>query len=451
MGREEDDVASAAQLKAQLREAIDRARDWTYGIDDQILAAPELGYKEHKTAALVSKHLSELEIEHRTGLAVTGVKAVLDTGRPGPTVAVMGELDSVLVRDHPRADPQTGAAHACGHNAQIAALLGLARALVETGALRSLSGRIALMAVPAEEYVEVEYRLGLKQAGTIEFLGGKPELVRLGEFDDVDIAMMTHITPRSEDGLMSLGESMNGCVVKFVQYVGRAAHAGGAPHKGINALNAANIALSAIHAQRETFRDQDTVRVHPIITKGGDLVNVVPADVRMETFVRGKTLEAILDAERKVDRALRAGALAVGAQLRITTLPGYLPYETDQTLAEIVKDNAVDLLGADAWRDRGHNTGSTDMGDISHIMPAVHPFAGGARGTSHGADFEIVDREVAYLNPAKVMAGCLVDLLGEGASGARRVLAQAGPKMTKAEYLALMRGLDRVVEYKAEE
>ena len=306
---------------------------------------------------------------------------------------------------------------------------------------------MVILAVPAEEYVEVEYRLGLKREGKIEFLGGKPELVRLGELDDVDMAMMFHTTSRIEEGKAGLATSFNGCLVKFVEYGGRAAHAGGAPDKGINALNAAMLALSAIHAQRETFRDQDGVRVHPIITKGGELVNVVPADVRMETFVRGRTLESILDAEKKVNRALRAGALAVGAKVRITTLPGYLPYEGDPLLGTLIKQNAIEVVGQEGWRDLGHQTGSTDMGDLSQLMPAVHPYAGGASGNGHGADFTIVDRDAAYVNPAKMMAMTVIDLLAGEAAMASRVLAETPRKMSKDEYLALARQMDSVMEY----
>ena len=112
--------------------------------------------------------------------------------------------------------------------------------------------------------------------------------------------------------MIGMGGTNNGLVAKRIQFLGRGAHAGGAPHLGINALNAASLAMAAINANRETFRDDDTVRVHPIITKGGEAVSAVPADVRMETFVRGKTLEAITDANIKVDRALKAGAMAVG-------------------------------------------------------------------------------------------------------------------------------------------
>ena len=138
-------------------------------------------------------------------------------------------------------------------------------------------------------------------------------IIRLGHLDDVDMAMMCHTTSNPEEGQICMSGTNNGIVAKRIQFLGRGAHAGGAPHLGINALNAASLALMAIHSNRETFRDEDTIRVHPIITKGGEAVSAVPADVRMETFVRGKTLEAVLEANRKVDRALKAGAMAVGA------------------------------------------------------------------------------------------------------------------------------------------
>src|SRR5262249_57082309 len=119
--------------------------------------------------------------------------------------------------------------------------------------------------------------------------------------------------------------SNNGCVVKTVRYIGRASHAGGAPHLGVNALYAANIGLAAINAIRETFRDEDSIRVHPIITHGGNQVNVIPGEVRLETYVRGKTVGAILAANTSVDRALRAGALALGAEGEVERRPASLP------------------------------------------------------------------------------------------------------------------------------
>src|SRR5205814_9002290 len=110
-------------------------------------------------------------------------------------------------------------------------------------------------------------------------------------------------------------------LVRQIRFMGRASHAGGAPQSGINALSAAMIALNAIHSQRQTFHDADTIRIHPIITKGGDAVSVVPAEVTMETFVLGGSLEAIVDVNMKVDRCLWAGAMAMGAEVELNTIP----------------------------------------------------------------------------------------------------------------------------------
>jgi metal-dependent amidase/aminoacylase/carboxypeptidase family protein len=210
------------------------------------------------------------------------------------------------------------------------------------------------------------------------------------------------------------------------------------------------IALSAIHTQRETFRERDTIRVHPIITKGGEAVNIIPSDVRMETFVRGKTLEAIRSANEKVDRCLRAGALAVGGRVRITSLPGYSPMKNDPGLQEVYLANAVSLLGEeDAGQTDGHMAGSTDMGDVSQIIPAIHPYAGGASGISHGNDFLVHDYELAVIIPAKAMAMTVIDLLAEGAVKGKEILAKSKPPLTKAEYLALMDGLLEEEEYES--
>jgi len=432
------------ELKQRVLEAIDRRAEEIVAIGERIRSHPELGFKEVRTARLAEETLARLGLGPRAGLALTGVRADLPGKRgAGPTFALLGELDALVVAGHPEADPVTGAAHACGHNAQVAGLLGSAMGLVDAGASDHLAGRVVFFAVPAEEYGDIAWRVAEARAGKLEFLGGKPELLRLGHFDDVDLAMMIHTTSRPEDGRAGVAQSNNGCIVKTVRYIGRASHAGGAPHMGVNALYAANIALMAINAIRETFRDEDTIRVHPIITHGGSQVNVIPADVRIETYVRGKTVEAILDAAGKVDRALRAGALALGARVEIETLPGYLPMLCDPTLALHFERNATRLVGEENYRQIGHRTGSTDMGDLSQVMPVLHPYMGGARGTGHAADYAIVDRDLAYLGPARALALMVVDLLWDGAAGAREVLARARPAMTRQRYLALQRGMAR--------
>jgi len=223
---------------------------------------------------------------------------------------------------------------------------------------------------------------------------GKPELVAKGHFDDVDMAMMIHTGSRDGAGSRAfIAKSSNGALVKRIRFVGRAAHAGSLPQLGVNALNAAMIAMNAISAQRETFWEKDTIRIHPIITKGGDAVSVVPAEVTMETFVRGGSLEAIVDANKKVDRCLCAGAMAMGAEVEIHTIPGYLPQRNDERLGQIFGANVEAIFGPGQFHIGGHRTGSTDMGDLAHLMPVIHPYIVAAEGKAHGADWRINEPE----------------------------------------------------------
>ncbi len=434
-------------LKARAQAAIDDRSDWLVDIAKTILANPEPGFHEVKTSRFVSDKLDELGIAHESDIALTGLKGYLRGKRPGPTVAVIGELDSLRVLEHPHADPETGAAHACGHHCQIGMMLGAAVGLMIPDVLGELSGNVALIAVPAEEFIDVEYRWNLHKAGRLGLMAGKQEFIRLGAFDDVDMAMMVHTSASPEDKKFAVGGTSNGHVVKYVRFIGKPAHAGGAPHLGVNALQAAMLALNALNTQRETLRNEDTIRLHGILTRGGASVNSIPADVRYEGRVRGRNAEVITDANMKMDRCLRAGALAMGAKVEIVTIPGYLPMINDQTMAGLFKQNAAALVGEaniathPANLNRG---GSTDMGDLSQIMPVIHPYTGAATGTGHGTDYLIQDYEQAVIAPAKAMAMTVIDLLYGDAERAKEVLARSSPPMTKHQYLSLQNS--RLVE-----
>ena len=430
------------ELKHVVWREIEQRAETVVRLGETIRRHPELGFKETKTAALVADTLTGLGLQPKTGLAMTGVKAVAAGAKGGgPSFAVIGELDALGVAGHPEADPVTGAAHACGHNAQVAGMLGAALGLHAAKAFDHLSGRVVFFAVPAEEGGDLEWRTRQVREGNLELLGGKCELLRLGHFDDVDLAMMIHTTSRAEDGKACLPASNNGRFGKTARFIGKAAHAGGAPHLGVNALYAAHIGLAAINALRETFRDDDAIRVHPILTHGGSQVNVIPGEARLESYVRGRTIEGIRDASAKVDRALKAGALALGATVEIDTWPGYLPLECDATMAELFRASANVLVGE--CRSAGHRAGCTDMGDVSQIMPVLHPYMGGASGTGHAADYRVTDPALAYVAPAKALAAMVVDLLWADAAGAREVLARAKPRMTRESYLAFQRSVKR--------
>ncbi len=427
------------QLKTNACLSIDERRDEIISIGETILRNPETGFREFNTERLVSDTFSSLGLKPESGLAITGVKATLESKTNGPTIAVIGELDSLCIPDHPFADPVTGAAHACGHNAQIAGMIGAAIGLIDGKIANSLSGNISFIAVPAEEMIEVGYRMGLRDQGKIEFLTGKAEFIRKGYFDDINMALMCHT--KNDQIASHVADSSNGAIIKKIRFLGKAAHAGSIPQVGINALNAANLAMTAIALQRETFYDEDTIRIHPIITKGGDSVSAVPAEVIIETFVRGKTLEGIIDANAKVDMAVKGAAMAIGATVDIETTPGYLPQTNNLAMSELWGENVRSIYGDDQFFIGEHRTGSTDMGDLGHIMPVTHPYIFGATGVGHGNDYLLNDKDAVYINMAKLLTMTVIDLLGDNAQRGTAILRDQRPKMTKDQYLEFNRDL----------
>jgi metal-dependent amidase/aminoacylase/carboxypeptidase family protein len=207
-------------------------------------------------------------------------------------------------------------------------------------------------------------------------------------------------------------------------------------------LNAASFALQAIHNNREAFRGEDTVRVHGIMTKGGEAVSAVPAEVKLEWRVRSSTPQVVVKNSQVVDRCFKSGALAVGAQVEITTIPGYLPMRNDSLLQDVFRRNAAEVVGEKATmimpagRNRG---GSTDMGDLSQLIPAIHPYTGGATGPGHSKSYVITDYETAVINPAKIMAMSVIDLLSDGARQAKEVKSAYKAGMSRNAYLRFQR------------
>ena len=414
---------------------VEKNRELILAANKYIWENPETGYREWKTHAYLEEEFAKLGYELTLAGDIPGFTAEADTGRPGPTVAVFGEMDGLIVRSHPDADPKTGAVHACGHNAQCAALLGIAAALKEPGALDEMCGKIRLVAVPAEELIELEYRNELRKNGTITYFGGKPEFMRRGLLDGVDMAFMIHTTT-SAANTGSVSGGANGMIGKSVCYQGFSSHAA-SPSKGINAMYAANLGLNAINALRETFKDSDHIRVHPIITHGGDSVNAIPDTVKLESYVRGASMDAIMAVNKKINRAIAATAAAMGAKVQITDFPGYWVRKYDVTMMETMRDAMEQVLDEVKYKPDNWGTGCSDIGDVGAVMPTVHPFVGGATGTGHGDNYYIADPESACVKSAAVQLVFLAMLLKDGAAKAKKVIAEYTPQFASMkEYFA---------------
>jgi len=423
-------------LKTKAVMAIESRKDELISIGRELYAIPETGFKEYKTSSYVNKILVSLGLDVQEGLALTGLKAVAKGKEHQFNVAVMGELDSLLMPQHPHAYPSSGAAHACGHHAQLTCLIGVAFGLVGTEIISQLDGDLTLLAVPAEELIELSFRTGLISESKIQFFGGKQEFIRLGIFDDIDAVLCSHITA-SVGPYFDYSKSYNGVLYKTVRFIGKSSHAALSPHLGVNALHAAICAINNINLIRDTLEEKDKIRIHYIITKGGDSLNIIPDDVRMELGIRAITIQAMIEANKKVNRALRMGAEAVGAEVEIEDQGVYLPLHQDRPLSLVYAENARRIAGNENVIDlEGEVRGSsTDAGDLASIRPTIHPNFGGACGSPHTNEFDICDEYLAYVQPAKVAAMTVIDLLFDGAAEGKRIKESFIPMFVgKEEY-----------------
>ncbi len=412
------------QLLKELAAIVETGRERMFAAEREIWAHPETGFREWRTSAYMQAQFEELGYKPVSAGNIPGFYCDLDTGRPGPLIALLGELDALLCPAHPESDPETGAVHACGHHAQCASLLGAAAALKNPLILSQLSGTIRFMAVPAEELIEIEYREELRKKGIIHYFGGKVEFLYRGYFDGVVAAVMLHTG--GGKGKFSLSPGCNGCILKKIEFRGKAAHAGAAPHAGVNALYAANLAINAINAIRETFKDEDHIRVHPIFTTKPGAVNVIPDRATLESFVRGATPQAIEGANKRVNRAMAGAALSMGAKLTLSDRPGYMPVYNDMNLYSVAKAVMTALAGSENVKeDTVPGKGSTDMGDISCVIPALHPTGSGSKGIGHGDNYTIDDPESACILAAKFLTGTAAALLADKAAEAIRIKAES--------------------------
>ncbi|MEK4652107.1 M20 family metallopeptidase [Niallia sp. FSL W8-0954] len=302
---------------------------------------PELGHEEFKACEILTDTLKQHGFNVEIGICdlPTAFKATFDSGNDGPVIGYMAEYDAL---------PELG--HACGHNLigtmGIAAGIGLSKVLSETG------GKVIVYGTPAEETK-----------------GGKVTMAEAGIFEELDVAMMVHPL----DNYMTSGDSLAMDAIQF-EFFGKAAHAAASPHLGINALDAVLQTFNSINALRQHIKSD--ARIHGVITEGGKAANIVPDYAVAQFYVRAGKREEVNKLVEKVKQCAEGAALQTGATVKSSFYEfSYDDMITNQTLSDLFTKQLVDLgVDASEIQEQRDGSGSLDMGNVSQVVPSIHPY-----------------------------------------------------------------------------
>lgn len=328
------DAACARRVREEQQAWRDRLVRLSRGLHDD----PELSFAEHRSVEKITALLREagFAVEPGPSDVPTAFSAVLGTG--DLTVGICAEYDAL-----------PGIGHACGHNIIAAAAVGAAIGLAPVA--EELGIRVKLIGTPAEEHG-----------------GGKVLLLERGVFDDVAVAMMVH--PAQQD--VHPAEFSSQAVSRFaVTYTGRASHAAAAPHLGVNAADAAVVAQVAVGLLRQQVPAE--CRIGLFVREGGTATNIIPEHSVVDCEVRSADLESLSELKERVLACFRAGAEATGATMAVEpTEPDYAELRQDPAMAELFARH-LESLGRDVQANRTMRGGSTDMGNVSQVVPSIHP------------------------------------------------------------------------------
>ena len=414
-----------------MKDLLDENREELFALGDRLFRSPELGYKEFKTKKILTDYFEShgLKVEDlgfRTAFRVS-------IGSGAPHIGLIAELDAIPTLGHPFENKTDHAAHSCGHSTQCAIM---AYTLVHLK-YRIGEGTVTLYFTPGEEFTDVPFRKQLIRNGEISYIGGKVNLLTGGCFDREDLFIHLHTMGQSEYHF-SLNSTLAGFVYKEITFHGRASHAAVAPHNGINALNAFVLFDNALNLLRETFREEDFMRIHGILREGGQTVNSIPERTVYECYVRSLNQDALKDTAARVDNAARHCARALGASASIRTTPGYLPMHQSKAINDVIRKHMLKFCKPGEIHENEISMAAGDIGDLSLFKPTVQFGYSGFGGNCHGKDLCILDKDRAYLEPSKIVYDTVVDLL-EDPVQVKRIKKEFKPSMTMEEYLAYLK------------
>ncbi len=324
-----------------VQESVDTQRNALIELSHRIHAHPELGFEEVHACAWLSEALSNAGFTVETGICDLPTAFIARAGSGPLHITICAEYDCL-----------PGIGHACGHN--VIAAMAVGAGIAASRVADDVGVTISVLGTPAEEVGDA---------------GGKILLLERGAFEGCHAAMMVHPAPHDSLLPKAIAASMF-----EVHYTGKAAHAAAYPERGINAADALTIAQTAVGLLRQHIRHTD--RIHGIVTKGGDAPNIIPAQTSAKYMVRGQTIEELEALRPRVYRCFEAGALATGATLDI--VGGSKPYAElshDLDIAAIYRRNA-EALGRSFPDPTTEGAGSTDMGNVSQVIPSIHPRIG---------------------------------------------------------------------------
>jgi len=375
------------KLKLEVRQGVESSEQKLIQLSLKIHDNPELGFKEEKAAAWLTSYLEDEGFHVERGLAGLPTAFQATYGQESPRIALLAEYDAL---------PKLG--HACGHN--IIGVSAVGAGVAAKHAVDQLGGTIVVMGTPGEEV-----------------LGGKIDLVKTGAFKEVDVAMIVHPDTRN----MPTEEAL-ACSTLEVEFFGRAAHAAGQPHKGINALDAMVLAFTSINSLRQHIRGD--ARIHGIITDGGEAPNIVPAHSAATLLVRALDEDYLAELKDRVLNCFTGASMASGARLEYRWKNRtYAPMKNNMTLAGLFRQN-LESLGRNVEDfDRRSGLGSTDMGNVSQVVPSIHPTIAIAprEVLLHSPEFAAATLSEAgqsgLLDAAKAMAMTVIDILQPGMIG----------------------------------
>jgi amidohydrolase len=328
--------------KARVTQAVDRLADDLERISHQIHASPELAFKEEKAAAWLTEFLERrgAQVERGVGGLPTAFRATIPGRGPGPTIAIMAEYDAL---------PNIG--HACGHNVIATAGAGAGAAIAAALGTLPFEGRIQVIGTPAEE------------GGA-----GKVKLMDAGVFTGVDAAMMIHGRCGTQIWRPSLG------IVKVTcEFFGKAAHASSWPWRGVNALNAMIQLFVSLDQMRQQVRPE--ARVHGVITRGGEQANIIPEYTAAEFYLRAPTKDYCQELLRRFEGCAEGAATATGCRVTVTADPIiHDPLKPNVAMAALFEKN-LERIDFPVDPDDGEaGYGSTDCGNVSQVLPTIHPY-----------------------------------------------------------------------------